>query len=155
MAVFLSQHGKSASKQVDPKRGLTEQGAAEVKHVASLLQQGHVQVAGFQHSGKDRARQTAELFAAVLNPAQSVMDCEGINPLDDVTAFAKRLDATANQMYVGHLPFMQRLVSYVTIGDPEREVIEFQNGGVICLDYDFDNRYWLIKWHLVPNLRII
>jgi len=125
---------------------------AEVKHVVSLLQQGHVQVAGIQHSGKDRARQTAEIFAAALNPAQGLTNCEGINPLDDVTAFAKNLDTTANQMYVGHLPFMQRLVSFLMIGDPERVVVEFQNGGVVCLDYNVDNGCWTIKWNLVPNL---
>jgi len=152
LAIFLSQHGKSAPKDVDPKRGLTEQGAAEVKHVASLLRQGRVQVAGIQHSGKDRARQTAEIFAAVLKPAEGLTDCSGLGPLDDVTMFAKRLDATANKMYVGHLPFMQRLVSYLTIGDPERMVIEFQNGGVVCLDYDVDTGSWIIKWAVVTSL---
>ena len=123
-----------------------------MEHIAALLRQGRVQVAGIQHSGKDRARQTAEIFATALNPTEGLTDCEGINPLDDVTAFAKRLDATANQMYVGHLPFMQRLVSYLMIGDPERVVIEFQNGGVVCLDHNFDNRCWIIKWNVVPNL---
>jgi len=152
MAVYLSQHGKSASKGIDPNRGLTEEGATEVKHVASLLQQGRIHVASIQHSGKDRARQTAELFAMAVNPVEGVLVCNGLDPLDDVTVFAKKLDAGADQMYVGHQPFMQRLVSYLITDKPERPVVEFQNGGVVCIDFDSDNKCWIIKWILVSNL---
>lgn len=152
MAVYLSQHGKSASRDIDPSRGLTEEGAAEVKHVASLLQQGRIHVASIQHSGKDRARQTAELFAMVVNPVAGVLACNGLDPLDDATSFAKKLDASADQMYVGHQPFMQRLVSYLITGEPECPVVEFQNGGVVCMDFDSDNKCWVIKWILVSNL---
>jgi len=150
MAIYLSQHGKSASKDIDPKRGLTEEGVAEVKYVASLLQQGRVQVDGIHHSGKERALQTAMLFAKVLKLGD-VSSCDGINPMDDVTAFAKTLDTTMNQLYVGHLPFMQRLASYLITGDPKRPVIEFQNGGVVCLDNVSENNLWVIRWTLVPS----
>ncbi|MDH3690196.1 MAG: phosphohistidine phosphatase SixA [Gammaproteobacteria bacterium] len=152
MAVFLSQHGKSAPKEIDPNRGLTEEGAAEVRRVASLLKQGGVSVAGIQHSGKYRAKQTAEIFAAALKLAKGVTACEGINPLDDVTVFATRLDAAVDHLYVGHLPFMQRLVSCLITGDPERSVVTFQNGGVVRLDYNDESMSWIIKWVLVPNL---
>jgi phosphohistidine phosphatase len=152
MAVFLSQHGKSASKDIDPNRGLTEEGAAEVKHVASMLQQGRIHVASIQHSGKDRARQTAELFAMAVNPEEGVLVCKGLDPLDDVTVFAKQLDASADQMYVGHQPFMQRLVSYLVADEQARPVVAFQNGGVVCMDFDSDNECWIIKWILVSDL---
>ena len=152
MAVFLSQHGKSTSKDIDPSRGLTDEGATEVKHVASLLRQGRIHVASIQHSGKNRARQTAELFAMAVNPVEGVLACNGLDPLDDATLFAKKLDASADQMYVGHQPFMQRLVSYLITDNPERPVVEFQNGGVVCMDFDSDNKCWIIKWILVSNL---
>lgn len=151
MAVYLSQHGKSASKDIDPKRGLTDEGATEVKHVASTLQQGKIYVAGIRHSGKDRAQQTADIFARSLKPKKGVIECGGMNPMDDVKSFAKKLDATTNQMYVGHLPFMQRLVSYLITDDPKRPVVEFENGGVVCLDYDPGNECWVIKWVIVPH----
>ncbi len=151
MAVFLSQHGKSASKDVDPNRGLTEEGAREVQRVALSLKKAAIQTVSIQHSGKDRARQTAELFGAVLEPPNGVLDCEGINPLDDVTVFARTLDTGSNQMYVGHLPFMERLVSCLILGEPEKPVVRFQNGGVVCMDYDDDFTCWIIKWMLMPN----
>ncbi len=152
MAIFLSQHGKSAAKEIDPNRGLTEEGAEEVKRVASWLKQGDVRVAGVQHSGKHRARQTADLFAAAFDVTQRVTAEDGMDPLDDVAAFATRLDAATDCMYVGHLPFMQRLVSHLVTGDPERSIVKFQNGGVVCLDYDKECARWLIRWVLVANL---
>ena len=151
MAVYLSQHGKSASKNIDPKRGLTAEGVSEVKYIASLLKQRHIHVAGIRHSGKDWERQTADVFAQSLKPKKVVIEYGGINPMDDVKSFAKQLDASMNQMYVGHLPFMQRLVSYLITDDPERPVVEFQNGGVVCLDYDQGNECWVIKWVIVPH----
>jgi len=153
MAVYLSQHGKSASKDIDPKRGLTEAGAKEVKYVASLLQQRDIHVAGIRHSGKDRAQQTADIFAKALNPEKGLVVSEGMDPLDDVAVFATQLDASEDQMYVGHLPFMQRLVSYLIVDDPERPVVEFNNGGVVCLDYDQGNNCWIIKWVIVPHIQ--
>jgi phosphohistidine phosphatase len=151
MAIYLAQHGKSASKDVDPSRGLTDQGAVEVKSVASLLGQGDIPISGVQHSGKLRAQQTAELYAKEINPNQGVRLCQGINPLDDVTVFAKQLDAEANQLYVGHLPFMQRLVSFLVADDQEASLVEFQNGGVVCLDFDGLKNSWFIKWIVVPE----
>lgn len=151
MAVYLSQHGKSAAKAIDPKRGLTEEGVTEVKQVASTLQQGQIHIVGIRHSGKGRAQQTADIFAQSLKPQEGLIENEGMNPMDDVQAFAKQLDVSTNQMYVGHLPFMQRLVSYLITDDPERPVVKFQNGGVVCLDYDQGNECWTIKWVIVPH----
>jgi len=34
MAIYLAQHGKAASKDVDPQRGLTPDGVAETDRVA-------------------------------------------------------------------------------------------------------------------------
>ena len=152
MSLYLVQHGKSASKEVDPERGLTEEGAAEVKQVAARLAQTGVAIDLILHSGKARALQTAELFAASLAPAQGVASCSGIDPMDDVTAFAEGLDPAINAMYVGHLPFMERLVSHVLTGDPERRLVAFQNAGVVRLDHDCDEARWFLKWTAFPAL---
>ncbi len=152
MAIYLCQHGKSVSKDVDPARGLTAQGAIGVQQVAAILEQGNARIDTIQHSGKERAKQTAEIFAARINLEERVKVCKGIDPLDDVIVFAKNLDATTDRMYVGHLPFMQRLVSYLIVNDVERPVVEFQNGGVVCLDYDDESTCWAVKWMLVPEL---
>ena len=66
MAVYLVQHGKSLPKEVDPDRGLTDQGRAEVERVASKAREIGLSIALIIHSGKTRALKTAEILAARL-----------------------------------------------------------------------------------------
>jgi phosphohistidine phosphatase len=62
MAIYLAQHGKAASKDVDPQRGLTPDGVAETDRVASLLARSNLTLDVIWHSGKTRTRQTAEIL---------------------------------------------------------------------------------------------
>jgi phosphohistidine phosphatase len=55
-----------------------------------------------------------------------------------------------NIMLVGHLPFMERLTSFLITGSIDKPVLKFQNGGIVCMDRDPDNQYWFIKWALMP-----
>ena len=153
MSIYLSQHGKSASKEVDPQRGLTVEGRAEVARVAEALQRAGITVDAIWHSGKARAAQTAEIFAAALAPAGGVRSREGIDPLDDVATFAGALGKDGDAMYVGHLPFMERIVAYLITADADRPVVRFQNGGVVCLDWDAEEQRWVIRWTAFPNLQ--
>jgi phosphohistidine phosphatase len=152
MAIYLSQHGKSASKDIDPERGLTPEGAAEVTRVAETLAKGGVTVDVIRHSGKTRAAQTADIFADSLNPKNGVESQAGIDPLDDVESFATALPMERHEMYVGHLPFMERLVSYLITGDSAGRVVAFQNGGVVRLDRDTEAKRWVIGWTAFPGL---
>jgi len=73
--------------------------------------------------------------------------------LDDVAAFSGNLSVEDNVMRVGHLPFMQRLTSYLIIGSTEPAVFKFQNSGIVCLDRQQDSQKWIIKWTLMPNIK--
>ena len=75
-----------------------------------------VKVSLIRQSGKKRARQTAEILADALNPASGVAEVGGLKPLDDVAAVAAAIDAAANTMLVGHLPFMERMTSFLVTG---------------------------------------
>jgi len=152
MALFLVQHGKSLSKDVDPGKGLSEEGIAEVKRIAVVAKSYRVYVSSIKHSGKKRARQTADIFASDLDPEDGVEEITGINPLDDVVAFASTLTSNADTMIVGHLPFMERLTSYLTTGSADITVFKFQNGGIVCLDKEPAADSWVIKWTLMPNI---
>ncbi|MBT8368731.1 MAG: histidine phosphatase family protein, partial [Deltaproteobacteria bacterium] len=92
MALYLVQHGRSLPKDVDPDQGLSDQGLAETKRIAEVARNYQVNVLNIKQSGKKRARQTAEIFAAALNPAGGVEEVSGLKPLDDVTDFAASLD---------------------------------------------------------------
>jgi len=152
MALFLVQHGKSLSKDKDPKKGLSEEGIAETERIAKVAKGYGVHVLRITHSGKTRARQTAEIFASALEPEGGVEESKGLNPLDDITAFADKIEGTENCMLVGHLPFMERITAYLITGSIEKTVFKFQNSGIVCLDKDPDTMSWVIEWTLVPNI---
>lgn len=152
MALYLVQHGKSLSKDQDPQKGLSKEGISETGRMAEVAKGYGVPVAGIAHSGKTRARQTAEIFASALGPAKGVQEQSGLNPLDDVTAVAKTVDRSENRMFVGHLPFMERLTAFLITGSTEKPVFKFQNSGVVCLDQDPDTGSWVIKWALMPQI---
>jgi phosphohistidine phosphatase len=152
MSIMLVQHGKNVSRDVDPEKGLSEEGISEVERIAEVAGGYGVKMEKVFHSGKKRAKQTADIFIRSLNPDLVPEEIEGMGPVDDVTKFWNDLDASKNVMLVGHLPFMEKLTSYLVAGNPDNPVLKFQNGGIVCLDMDSDSRSWVIKWTLLPNI---
>jgi phosphohistidine phosphatase len=152
MALYLVQHGKSLSKNVDIHEGLSEEGIAEVKRIAGVAAQYGINVSKILHSGKTRARQTAQILASSLNVRNEIEETEGMKPLDDVVRFAEKINTSDNIMLVGHLPFLKKLTSYLVVGSDEKSVFKFQNGGICCLEKEPDSQSWIIKWALMPNI---
>jgi phosphohistidine phosphatase len=152
MALFLVQHGKSLPKDKDPNKGLSKEGTAETERIAGVAGGYQIPVSRIVHSGKTRALQTAEIFGRALKPTQGLEERSGLNPMDDVTVFAATVDSPENVMFVGHLPFMERLTAYLVTGSMERPVFKFQNSGVVCLDKAPDATSWVIKWTLMPHI---
>jgi phosphohistidine phosphatase len=153
MAIYIVQHGKSLTKDIDPEKGLSEDGIAQVQRIAQVAKSYAIKVSKILHSGKKRALQTSEIFAQQLHPPQGVEAIGGIDPLDDVISYAKKIDLTGNQMLVGHLPFMSRLISYLVTGSVKIPVFKVQNGGIVCLDHDVDRDSIIIKWTLMPEIK--
>ncbi|MDY6793256.1 MAG: phosphohistidine phosphatase SixA [Thermodesulfobacteriota bacterium] len=152
MALFLVQHGKSLSKDVDPGQGLSKQGISESKRIAAVSKDYSIHVTQINYSTKTRARQTAEIFASALQPPGGIHEKIGLKPLDDVVVIADNIESKDNVMLIGHLPFMERLTAYLITGSMEKTVFKFQNSGVVCLDKDPDTRSWVIKWTIMPNI---
>ena len=150
MALFLVQHGLSLSKDKDPEKGLSNAGKEDTRRIADVAKTYTISVAKIVHSGKKRAAQTGVIFQDALQPKSGIAEISGINPMDDVKAFGDTIDPAANLMVVGHLPFMEKLVSYLTAGLEDKRVYKFQNSGIVCLDRE-DNG-WFIKWTLNPNI---
>ena len=152
MAIYLVQHGKNQPKEVDPDKGLSPDGRAEVERIAEVAAGYGVSVSQIFHSGKKRARQTADIFARALTPGNGPEAREGLNPLDDVSAAAATLDPSADLMLVGHLPFMERLAAHLVCGRLDQPVFSFQNGGIVCIDRPEGGDSWVIRWSLTPNI---
>lgn len=155
MALFLVQHGISATKDVDSERGLSGQGRVETERIAQVANGYSIRVEKIVHSGKKRAEQTATVYHDTLSVKAPLEFISGINPMDDVQAFTKSINPEMDLMVVGHMPFMQRFVSYLTMGSEEIRVYQFQNSGIVCLDKSegTDGKFdWYIKWTLNPNI---
>ena len=146
--IFLVQHGKAYTEAEDPERRLTPEGVAETEKVARLLAAAGVRPGEIIHSGKTRARQTAEIFARHLG--SPLRQEEGLNPNDDPTPWARRLAAADNIMLVGHLPHLSRLAALLLTGDPAREVVKFRHSAVLALAKEQDR--WVIAWYITPEL---
>ena len=151
MALYLVQHGKAVTGEADP--GLTEEGKADATRIATVARDYRVAVAGIVHSGKKRALQTARIFADILGPGIPVGQGAGMSPNDDVAEFAARLDYAKNLMFVGHLPFMERLTAYLVAGSTARPVFKFQNAGIVCIDMHPDLKSPVIVWTLMPHIQ--
>ncbi len=152
MPLFLVQHGKSLPKDKDLEQGLSDEGIAEVNHIAEVAGGYGIKVAAIKHSSKKRTLQTADIMASVLKPEKGIMEIPGLKPLDDVSIIAPALTKQENIMLVGHLPHLERLTAYLITGMAEKTVIKFQNGGIVCLARNPDNQAWLIKWSLMPRI---
>ena len=67
MWLYLVQHGEATSEEEDPERPLTERGVVDVHRVArKAAEAGIVTAVRVVHSGKTRARQTAEAWGQAL-----------------------------------------------------------------------------------------
>jgi phosphohistidine phosphatase len=152
MPLYLVRHGEAYEETVDPNRSLTEAGKATIHAMAKLAAAFNVPVSQVLHSGKTRARQTAEIFSQYLKPPKGVAEIKSVNPHDDVTNIVPTLDPSGNVMIVGHLPFMERLVSYLTTGETDKTVVKFQTGGIVCLEQTHKSGAWYIKWVLMPKM---
>ena len=152
MSLYLVQHGHSLAEEVDPDRPLTDEGKSTVEENAKRAASCDVHVSQIRHSGKTRTRQTAEILAAHLKPSGGVLQMQGLKPKDDVRPIAEKITAEENLLLVGHLPFMERLASYLITGDIEPITIKFQYGGIVCLDQDPDKGNWFLKWTLFADI---
>lgn len=150
MALFLVQHGLSLSKEIDPEKGLSEKGKEENQRIGDVAKHYAIHVDRIVHSGKKRAEQTAVAFQKSLIVETEIEKVSELEPLGDVRAFVENLNAEENLMVIGHLPFMERLVSYLITGSEDILVYRFQNSGIVCLDQEDNN--WYITWTLNPNI---
>ena len=152
MRLYLVQHGHAVAKDVDPERPLSRQGRSEVSYVAAFLALSGVRTDTVLHSGKTRADQTAKLFAAAMPGDVTVKQTSGIDPLDPTEESAKTVNGwTEDTMIVGHLPFMARMVSRLTVGDETISTVSFTPGTVVCLDRGEEGD-WSIAWMIRPGL---
>ncbi len=82
MHLYLVQHGDALPKDLDPGRPLSDKGLADIGRLADWLGERGVKVTEILHSGKTRARQTAELLGSVVESGDRIREGSGLGPND-------------------------------------------------------------------------
>jgi phosphohistidine phosphatase len=150
MKLYLVQHGEAKSEAEDPQRSLTDQGRKEVEQVAHAANRLKLPLSKVYHSGKLRAKQTAEILANSLgSPLEATL---GLNPNDDVRDWADRVSrVNEDLLIVGHLPFLEKLASLLITGDESLRPVLFRYGAMVCLERKESGR-WGVRWILTPEM---
>lgn len=148
---YLVQHAQAKTKEEDPNRGLTEEGLENAQKVADYLAGLRLELGSIFHSGKERARETAEILAEKLGLKGNIFEKDGLAPMDDPHIWAERLSQFQESvMLVGHLPHLSRLASLLLVGEISRPVVSFKNAGVVCLKRESAD--WSLEWIIIPGI---
>lgn len=144
--IFLVHHADAVGPDVDPQRPLSLGGRMHADMLAQhALERGAKPVA-IWHSGKLRARQTAEAFWRTCNPMAEFKAIRGLQP-SDPPDWTKDLLAgeTRDVMLVGHMPSLPRIFRLLVAGNEEAD-LQFPQHGLVALELDGD--LWREAWRL-------
>jgi phosphohistidine phosphatase SixA len=117
MRLYLVRHGEAEPAADDELRELTPAGRGSVARLAEVCVAAGVRVDEIRHSPLVRARQTAEILAARLQPLHGLREVSGIGPSGDAELAAIELGLLdADVMVVTHMPFVAELEGRLLTG---------------------------------------
>lgn len=152
MRLYLAQHATAQRKAEDPERPLTPEGRGDAERTAAFLANAGVRADRVLHSGKLRAAQTAETLAGRLAPGVELEVSDLLAPDAEPGPFDWQVGAwDSDTLVVGHQPFVGRLAAHLVTGDPERAVVAYRPGSVLCLERA-DADQWSVAWMVRPEL---
>jgi phosphohistidine phosphatase len=138
--LYLIRHGVAEDRgdawPDDNKRPLTENGIARMRKSARGLADLGVEIDIVLSSPLVRARQTAEIVVAALNPKPALVNVDSLAPDGSFTAIVADLEKHGRKprlALVGHEPSIGELAARL-IGS--RHALEFKKGGICRIDLD-------------------
>ena len=150
MDLYLVRHGKAESEVKDPRRPLSPQGREEIARVARAAVKKGMSATRILHSDKLRAKETAEILAGTVHPAEGVCEINGLAPEDDPVLIKNEAEIEGEPLIlVGHLPHLERLLSLLVDRNGDAQTVSFLTGTVVCLRQE--NAKWKVQWALHPD----
>ena len=147
--LYLVHHGEAVGPEVNPMRPLSDRGRVEVDMLAQKAAERGAKPDVIWHSGKLRARQTAEAYWKRCNPLATFSATRGLQPTDPTGWI---VDAIAGDdrhiMLAGHFPHMPRLLGRLITGMADEMPADFPLNGVVALE-QVEGR-WVERWRLKP-----
>ncbi|HXW08638.1 MAG TPA: histidine phosphatase family protein [Vicinamibacterales bacterium] len=131
MTLFLVHHADAVSPAVDAQRPLSPEGRAHAEAIARRVAARGAAPEVVWHSGKLRARQTADAFWRACNPLADFAAVNGLQPDDPPERIRSVIEGDGRRlMLVSHMPLLPRLLSLLTSGSST----EFPPHGVVALE---------------------
>jgi phosphohistidine phosphatase len=119
MRVHLVHHAEALSPAADPQRPLSSQGLEQANWLAKAAFDAGISPAVIWHSGKLRARQTAEAFLRYCNPFAEFRMVRGLHPEDPPAWIRDMLEGEEREVLAaGHMPHIAQLSLSLGAIDP-------------------------------------
>lgn len=145
--LYLVHHGDAVGPDVDPMRPLSDRGRREVDALARRAADLGAKPDVVWHSGKLRAKQTAEAFWRLCNALSPLSATHGLQPTDPTAWILNAIAGDPQSiMLVGHFPHLPRLLGVLLAGNPEAAPAAFPLHGVVALEEKEGK--WFEKWRL-------
>lgn len=146
MQLFLVHHGDAVGPEVDPRRPLSAVGRASVDRLGNLAAQRGVRPLVVWHSGKLRAKQTAEAFWRACNALAEFSAARNLQPDDPPQWMRDQLiGETRDVLIAGHFPHLPRLRALLVNGRED----DFPLHGVVALTSEDEGQSWKELWRIV------
>jgi len=131
LTLYLAHHADAVGSEIDPQRPLSTGGRNHVERIAQRAKELGVNPAVIWHSGKLRARQTAEAYWRACNPFAEFAAIRGLQPTDPPEWIKDRVTGESRDvMLVGHMPSLPRVLRLLT----RDEAAEFPPHGLVALE---------------------
>ena len=136
MLVYLVHHANALGPEVDPQRPLSSAGLAQAAALAAAARDRGVKPAVIWHSGKLRARQTAEAFWRACSPFAEFKMVRGLRPEDPPDWMRDALEGEDRDVLMaGHMPHIAQLAAM--LGSSQN----FPLNGMIALERTGPGKY--------------
>jgi len=147
MFLYLVHHGDAVGPDIDPRRPLSLQGRAEVDRIAAQAAALGARPAVVWHSGKLRAKQTAEAFWRACNALAELSATRDLQPDDPPQWMRDRLRAEGRDILIaGHFPYLPRLLALLVTGGEAG--VSFPEHGIVALETENEGETWQERWRL-------
>jgi phosphohistidine phosphatase len=148
LRLILVHHGEAVGPEVDPRRPLSAAGQAHVERIAVEAAARGARPDVVWHSGKLRARQTAEALWRACNALAQFSATKDVQPDDSAMWMRDRLRAESrNVVLAGHFPHLPRLLALL-LGEAEGSPGEFPPHGAVALETTDDGSTWHELWRI-------
>ena len=148
MQLFLVHHGDAVGPDVDTRRPLSAVGRADVERLAALAAARGARPGVVWHSGKLRAKQTAEAYWRACNALADFSATRDLQPDDQPAWMRDRLRGDERDILIaGHFPHLPRLLSLLVAPHDER-ADSFPPHGIVALSSDDAGETWTELWRL-------